>query len=410
LGTIGEICRRLDGIPLAIELAAARTMALGVDAVAAGLDNRFQLLTAGRRTALPRQQTLRATLDWSFDLLTAPERAALSRLGVFIGPFTLEAAAAVTTDVFHNRFQAADCIAGLVSKSLVGVDGTGGRVRYRMLETTRLYALELLDPAALQSVQRRHLEFYERLMQRAAATSETSKTDEWLAEYGADIDNVRAALQWGFSPVGDVSLSAELAAAATPLWRELSLHSECRRWVEQALDIADTSGTLRELVLLTAYGTTLLNTGGDEAKIEAVLRRALTLAKTLGHQEYILRAGYSRWVHLLHVNDYRAAFDEAAQFRAAARIAGDPTDAMIGDRMVGNTQHYLGRQAEARLLLERTLLQPMPSVQRSREARFGVDQSVATLTAIARVRALQGEPDRWRPRGRRLRQWRRRTG
>ena len=138
MATIAEICRRLDGIPLAIELAAARAMTFGVDGVAAGLDDRFHLLTSGRRTALPRQQTLRATFDWSFELLTVRERATLSRLGVFIGTFTLEAATSVVADIFDSPFEAADGIAGLVSKSLVGIEGAGGAVRHRMLETVRL--------------------------------------------------------------------------------------------------------------------------------------------------------------------------------------------------------------------------------------------------------------------------------
>ena len=392
VATIAEICRRLDGIPLAIELAAACAMTLGVDGVAAGLDDRFHLLTSGRRTALPRQQTLRATFDWSFELLTARERATLSRLGVFIGTFTLEAATYVIADIFGSPFEAADGIAGLVSKSLVGIEGAGGAVRYRMLETVRLYVLERLDASALRSVQRRHLAFYQLLMQRAAAAWEASETDEWLAEYGADIDNVRAALQWGFSPTGDASLSAALAAAATPLWRELSLHSECRRWAELALGTSDTPGTARELALLIAYGSTLLNTGGDDARVEAMLRRALSLAETLKQQEYILRAGYSLWVHFLHRNDYRTAFNQAAQFRVNARRASDLTDMLIGNRMVGATLHYLGRQGAARWWLERALRQPMAAAQRSREARFGVDQRVAALTATARVRA--GNADR----------------
>jgi predicted ATPase len=312
---------------------------------------------------------------------------------MFIGTFTLEAATYVIADIFGSPFEAADGIAGLVSKSLVGIEGAGGAVRYRMLETVRLYVLERLDASALRSVQRRHLAFYQLLMQRAAAAWEASETDEWLAEYGADIDNVRAALQWGFSPTGDASLSAALAAAATPLWRELSLHSECRRWAELALGTSDTPGTARELALLIAYGSTLLNTGGDDARVEAMLRRALSLAETLKQQEYILRAGYSLWVHFLHRNDYRAAFNQAAQFRVNARRASDLTDMLIGNRMVGARLHYLGRQGAARWWLERALRQPMAAAQRSREARFGVDQRVAALTATARVRALQGQSD-----------------
>src|SRR2546430_705437 len=143
--TVAAICRRLDGIPLAIELAAARVPAFGVDGIAARLGDRFHLLTGGRRTALPRQQTLRATLDWSYELLSEPERITLRRLAVFAGGFSLEAATAVVSSPDLPASEVSDCVAGLVSRSLVSAHTGELSMQYRLLETTRAYAREKLS-------------------------------------------------------------------------------------------------------------------------------------------------------------------------------------------------------------------------------------------------------------------------
>ncbi len=144
---MAEICRRLDGIPLAIELAAARTAALGIEDLAAQLDDRFRLLASGHRTAMPRHQTLRAALDWSYELLTEPERVVLRRLAVFAGGFTLQAASAIAADDKIAAPDVVDCVVNLVAKSLVTADAGGATIRYRLLETTRAYSLERLVQA-----------------------------------------------------------------------------------------------------------------------------------------------------------------------------------------------------------------------------------------------------------------------
>jgi predicted ATPase/DNA-binding winged helix-turn-helix (wHTH) protein len=230
------ICRRLDGIPLAIELAAARMATLGIEELAARLDDRFWLLTGGHRTAMPRHQTLRATLDWSYELLTEPERVVLRRLAIFPSGFTLPAASAVATDDEIAASEVVDCVANLVPKSLVTADAGGAMVRYRLLETTRAYSLEkLVQAGEFEAVARRHARRYPDLFEGAEAEAETRPTDEWLADYGSTIDNLRAALDWAFSPVGDASIGVALTAAAVPLWTHLSLVEECRYRVEQAL-------------------------------------------------------------------------------------------------------------------------------------------------------------------------------
>ena len=216
---IAAICRHLDGIPLAIELAAARVATLGIEGVAARLDDRFRLLTSGRRTALPRHRTLRAALDWSYDLLPAWERLVLRRLSTFAGSFTLEAASTVAASADITESGVVDCVVNLVTKSLVVADVDGPEPRYRLLETTRAYVLEkLTDSGERDEVARRHAEYYRRLLQRAAGESLTRPAAEWLAAYGPDVDNLQAALDWAFSPSGDPSVGAALTMASVPLW------------------------------------------------------------------------------------------------------------------------------------------------------------------------------------------------
>src|SRR5438876_1027009 len=194
--TTAAICRRLDGMPLAIELAAARIAAFGVEGVASRLDDRFRLLTGGSRTALPRQQALRATLDWSHELLSEPERVVLRRLSVFPGSFTLDAAAAIASSPELAGADVVECVANLVAKSLVSADLGGAATSYRLLETTRAYAREkLLESGELERFGRRHAEYQRNLFERAQAEWETQPTAEWLAAYGRELDNLRQALQ-----------------------------------------------------------------------------------------------------------------------------------------------------------------------------------------------------------------------
>src|SRR5438105_6129964 len=236
VAAIAAICRRLDGIPLAIELAAARTTALGVEELAARLDDCFHLLTGGRRSALPRHQTLRATLDWSYQLLPELERVVLRRLAIFAGGFTLQAASAVAAIGEIAGSDIVDCAANLVAKSLVAADLGGATTWYRLLETTRAYALEKLTQSGeFDQVARRHAEYYRDLFERAEVELQTRPASEWLAAYGRRIDNLRAALDWAFSPGGDASIGVAVTAAAVALWMHLSLMVECTGRVERAL-------------------------------------------------------------------------------------------------------------------------------------------------------------------------------
>jgi predicted ATPase/DNA-binding winged helix-turn-helix (wHTH) protein len=278
---IAGICRRLDGIPLAIELAAARAADLGIEGLVAGLDDRFRLLTRGRRTAMPRHQTLRATLDWSYELLTEPERVGLLRLAIFAGGFTLRAARTVAADDEIAAVDFDDCVANLVAKSLVTAD-VGGPVRcYRLLETTRAYAREkLVESGEFNAVARRHARHHLDLFEPAEAEVETPPTDEWLAEHRPRIDDVRAAIDWAFSPEGDASIGVQLTAVAIPLWMHLSLMEECTGRVERALAATEAGDARREMKLLVGLAAPLTYTGRAISETGEVGTRTLEITES----------------------------------------------------------------------------------------------------------------------------------
>jgi predicted ATPase/class 3 adenylate cyclase len=232
--TVAAICRRLDGIALAIEMAAARAPMLGVDKLAQKLDERFRVLTGGRRTALPRQQTLRATLDWSYGLLSERERTVLRRLAIFAGGFTLEGAGSVAGDDAIDEFEVIDILSHLVARSLVVADtDEGGGTRYRLLETTRAYALEKLAEAEESAaIERRHAMFFRDLFDRAYGDWYTLPDVDWCNAYLPERDNLRNALDWAFGPHGEPAIGIEIAGTSHHVWWQLSLIAEVRQRME----------------------------------------------------------------------------------------------------------------------------------------------------------------------------------
>jgi len=214
---------------------------LGVEGLAVRLDDGMRLLAARRPAATPRHQTMRAVVDWSYSLLSADERRFFRALGVFRGAFTVDAAAAVAMDA---GVRAIDRLADLAAKSLVVADVDGIKPRFRLLDTTRAYALEMLGAAGeRQPIARRHAAYYRQLFERAEAEAPARATADWLADYAQDIDNLRAALDWAFSAGGEASTGVALTAAALSLWIRLSLLEECRKRAQQALGAASTENS-----------------------------------------------------------------------------------------------------------------------------------------------------------------------
>jgi len=234
-GAVMQVCRRLDGLPLALELAAARLAMLSVAAVAARLDDCFGLLTGGSRTALPRQQTLRATMEWSFGLLTEGEQRLLPRLAVFAGGCTLEAAEHVAGDAPRGAPAVVDLLGGLVAKSLVGLEDQGGLGRYRLLETVRHYAGERLQAAGeTDTVRGRHLEWCLELAEQAASELQGAERKAWLQRLEDEHDNLRAALRWA-RQTQQIAPGLRLAGALWRFWWAHGYLSEGREWLETLL-------------------------------------------------------------------------------------------------------------------------------------------------------------------------------
>jgi predicted ATPase len=386
---IAAICRHLDGIPLAIEFAAARAATLGVRQVAAGLSDRFALLTSGRRTALRRHQTLRAMLDWSYALLSEPQQSLLRRLGVFAGSFSLVGVGAVAEGA-----DASD-IADLVAKSLVIFDGATTPSRWRLLETIRAYALEKLrERDEYPIAARRHAEYYRQGLEKARKEWDDLPAAEWLQRYRHLIYNVRAALEWTFSPEGDAALAVALTAAAVPLWFQMSLIDEASTRVQQALLTPLRSPDPRcEMQLQAALAWSLMQTRGSVADTRAAWSATLKLSESLDDIDYQLRAILGLWAGLLNSARLREALELAERFCSLAARSTDPSDALIGDRMVGYILHLLGEQVEARRRIERMLSQYVAPVTGPKIIRFFFDQRVIARCFLARILWLQGFPD-----------------
>jgi predicted ATPase len=392
---VTDICRKLDGMPLAIELAAARVGVLGVAGLAAQLENRLRPLTDGRRTALPRHRTMRAALDWSYDLLSPSEQAILDRLAVFVSGFTLAVASSVAADDSRTRDEVVALVLELAMKSLVVASLDSSPPRYRLLDTTRAYAFEKLrESGELQTVARRHAEYYQALFEQAEGQWEERPSQELVAEYAWQIDNLRAALDWAFSPNGDTRIGVALAAASVPFWFEMSLLNESRGWTEKGLAVLDAKATKREMVLQYALGYSLMLAQGMNDQARAALKRSSELAECFADLDYKVRAlaGLASICHRLQELHGAVAFGRRAE--EAVKTSSDPIILSMVDWILGASLQLLGEYAEALTYAQRTYLRSaMPAVRRAHIARFGRDSLISAGSTVALIRWTQGLPD-----------------
>jgi predicted ATPase/DNA-binding winged helix-turn-helix (wHTH) protein len=326
--TVGSICQRLDGIPLAIELAAPRLKVLSVEQLGCGLDERFRLLTGGSRTALPRHQTLHALIDWSYGLLSAAEKLLLARLSIFSGSATLASITAVVAGRGIPQQQVGDLLLSLVEKSLVHTDSTGDEVRYRLLESTRYYASEKLPDAT--ATRRRHAQHFAARFAQATAEWETTPTQKWMASYAADVDNLRGALDWVFGPNGDIAMGLDLVGQSHVVWSELGLMLEHRRWVDQALGKVSKKTPAAVTARLLSWQAGEVRELEDPIDYEEAMQAAALYCK--------LGDGFHEGRSLLRAG--------------AARLSPDDTDE--GERLLGRA-HALVRPSGATKTLARCL-------------------------------------------------------
>lgn len=319
---VAEICRRLDGIPLAIELAAARIKVLSPQQLVQKLDERFRVLTGGDRTALPRHQTMRALIDWSYDLLSKDERALFRRLSIFAGGFTLETAPAVCSEAAMDEIAVLDLVSSLVDKSLVQADAVGDGTRYRMLESTRQYAREKLAEAGEEeAVARAHARALFRLAEQLGDVSGTTPDRVWQAQAELELENFRAALSWAFGVRGDVLLGQRIAGTLRRVWSNL-VTVEGRRWVQAALRCV-TEDTPVSVLAGLDLAESLLAAALNQHKVslragERALTRYRELADPLGIAEAELRIGRAQLL-LGDIADGEALMERSLE---AARALG----------------------------------------------------------------------------------------
>jgi non-specific serine/threonine protein kinase len=315
--SVAQICRRLDGIPLAIELAAARIKVLSVDEIAARLDDRFSLLTAGSRTAIPRHQTLRAAIDWSHDLLTEPERLLFRRLAVFVGGFTLEAAEAVCSQGIGSG-EVLDLLGRLVDKSLVVVEQIShpGETRYRLLETIRQYALEKLAGSdEARQTRDAHLAFFVRMAEQAEPNMFGKESPRWFRQLDQELDNIRTALEWATNS-GKADVALDVAGSLVYFW--------------------------------FAHGL-----GGSEwhDRVQQALARREGQQPTLARAKALNGLGFMYWADV-YPTDRRAELEEALNI---GQDKGDLQTIATALRNLGLLENIKGNYREARTLLEQSL-------------------------------------------------------
>ena len=394
-----NICRRLDGIPLAIELAAGAIEAVGlkglVERLGGRLGSRLVMTGRGRRTALPRHQTLRATLDWSFGLLPVDEQELLAHLSIFRGVFTHAAALAV----FDRPLESLDvCLTALVGKSLVVSERSGDAVAYRLLETMREYAAERLaagpeaGPAAMRHAV--HLLSMLRDEKREGAGPAPSRP---LADIARTLDDVRAAIHWAFGSDTAGHLAVSLVAWSGPLWFSLAMLSEYRQLAERAIALIDERQGMEamaeeEMRLCESLGHAIWHTHGGGDAMEKTFSRALAVADRRQDTAYRLRCRWGLWLACNAEGDYAGSRRQAEQFGTIAIGSDDPA-VRTHERMMALGMHFQGDQVQARHYASRVLQQPVATQGTVRSSGFHFDQRVAGLTVMARVLWLQGHPE-----------------
>jgi len=348
---IADICRKLDGIPLAIELAAGRVDAFGLATTRALLDGRLRLSWPGRRTALPRHVTLSATLDWSYDLLSSEEAGLLRVLSMFVGSFPLDAAEAVADDSL--RADAPEALAGLVAKSLVSADRRRTPVQYRLLDTTRDYARLKLEAAGeLQAAAARHAGWTLGDLRNQEAELEAHATVEWVDYIVDRIQDAQAALDWSQSMNGDPSFTVPLTLACIPFWEVVDRGEEDLRRIEAALTVVEPDS--RDEMALNIGLALAAVYPNQVSRAEIAAARGLELANRFDDSLYQLRARLWLWnTHIGARPSISKAREHARLYRELAERRGGPSEQIRAEQMVSVSELVAGNLAAARASIDR---------------------------------------------------------
>jgi predicted ATPase/DNA-binding winged helix-turn-helix (wHTH) protein len=391
---VADVCSRLDGIPLAIELAASRAGTYGIRGTADLLDSGVRLAWRGRRSAVPRHQTLQAMFDWSYHLLSERDRRVLYRVSIFVGPFTLEAVQAVAADAEVDRLEVTSALTNLVDKSLVSTLADEAHIVFRLLDTTRAYAAAKLASSGEQDeIAGKHASYYSEKLKAQAIDPITFRGRNFSA-YAPHVGNVRAALVWSFSDRGDRVTAVQLAARSAPLFLGLGLLVECTRWCERGLAAMDDCqrGTKVELALCEAFAITAMYTDGNGDEVRAALERGLEVAERLGERRRSLYLLDGLNIFLARRGDMHGALEGAKRSIDAARNIGNDNDIAMAIWFMGNVYHVLGDHEKAQRHLELGFERAPVAAQA--DIDFFGDRHVCARIVLARILWLRGFPDR----------------
>jgi predicted ATPase/DNA-binding CsgD family transcriptional regulator len=348
-----QVCRRLDGMPLAIELAAARIRALSVEQIVARLDDAYRLLTGGSRSALPRQQTLRAAMDWSYSLLSAQEQACFRRLSVFAGSFSLEAAEAICAGSPGEADDVLDVLSSLIDKSLVLMEERSGEARYRLLETIRQYGQDKLQECAeAAQVRRTHRDWYARLAEQAEAETLSCRAESVFDRLEAEHENLRAALGWSLEHQ-EAETAAQICAAIHRFWLFRGYMSEGRRFLERALSGFSEQTAVRAQALNMA--ATLASLQDDYQTARTLAEESLQLSRELAERK---QTGYALYIlgRLARIEgNYAGAVTYFEESLALFRALGQQHDMALVLSGLGLAVLYLGEYERATALCEESL-------------------------------------------------------
>ena len=383
---VAQVCFRLDGIPLALELAAARVRSLSVEEINIRLDHRFRLLTGGSRVALPRQQTLRALIDWSYDLLTEQEKLVLGRLSVFAGGWTLEAAEGVCPGEDLEDWEVLEGLMGLVDKSLVvyGEQAEGGGDRYRLLETVRRYAQDRLQESGeAEAVSRRAAAWFLRLAEEAEPHLNGADQVSWLERLETEHDNLRASLVWYESATDGTEAGLRLAGSLWRFWRMRGHLSEGRQWLSRTLEAgeeqeaAQTATLAAQARALNGAGN-LADLQGDYAEARALFEESLILWRQLGNPEGIAGSLGNLGGSAARHGDYGAARLLYEESLTVFRGLGDQERIAALLNNLSSLAFWQGDYAASRALQEESL-----AIQRQMGNQWSIARSLNNLGKVA---------------------------
>jgi predicted ATPase/class 3 adenylate cyclase len=386
VAAVAQICRRLDGIPLAVELAAARVRSLPPGQIAARLDDRFRLLTGGSRTALPRHRTLRAAMDWSFDLLSEPEQAILPRLSVFAGSFSLDAAEAVASGAPVEAGDVLDLLGHLVDRSLLVAEEHPSEARFRMLETIRDYAQERLSESG-QAAERyaRHRDWFTGLVESARSAFLSGPVQpEWVRRLAADHDNLRAALRWTHEDPDGVDAELSLATGLWRFWEVRGDLEEGSAWLERAVARLGGEVSARRAAALTGAGV-LAAHRGDYARAAAFHDASLMLHRELGDPLAVAAACNNLASVAVERSDLQRARDLYAEAAELTREHGDSAAAAYTLINLADLTARMGEVDEADRLFNQSI-----ALFEERGDQWGIAHASTRLALAARRRGDHG--------------------